>query len=439
MSFMWLKRYMPKGLYSRAALILILPVLVVQLVVTILFAERHFSDVTTQMTNTMMRELNVVWDTIEATDSQSQAIEAVEARLPDFGIGVRFISSDAIPDRDTRDWYDYSATIFVPMLRDAFPQIGRVLLKDSARVILIADTKHGPAQVEFARRRISASKPHQLFVYMVFFGAITTVIAFIYLRNQLRPITRLAKAAEAFGKGRHLPYNPAGATEVRAAGTAFIDMRSRIERHIEQRTLMLSGVSHDLRTPLTRMRLGLSILDQEDREPLERDVDDMQRLVDEFLNFVQGASEGKPTKVDPIGMVEDIVTEAQRGGLDVSLHEVSGQGTVQLREVAMRRAIDNLISNAVRYGSTAEVSVVLTDKSLRFRVEDDGPGIPEAERTEAQKPFVRLDAARNQDRGAGVGLGLAIATDIARAHGGVLRLAESDRLGGLCADIVIAR
>lgn len=439
MFFAWLKRYMPKRLYSRAALILVLPVLVVQLVVTILFAERHFSDVATQMTQTMVREIHLVLDTLDRAADQKIALEDVERRLPGLDIGTRFVSVNELPSQDTRYWYDYSGTVFAPMLRDAFPQISRILLAENGRVVLYANTKNGLAELSFARRRISASKPHQLFVYMVFFGAVTTVIAFIYLRNQLRPITRLAKAAEAFGKGRHIAYSPAGATEVRAAGTAFVDMRSRIERHIEQRTLMLSGVSHDLRTPLTRLRLGLSILEDADREPLENDVNEMHRLVDEFLNFVKGAAEGNPEAIDPVNMIKSLVNEAQRGGQNVTLREAEGAGTIMLREVAMRRAVDNLISNAVRYASLAQVSVVLTEKSLRIRVEDDGPGIPENQRSEAQKAFVRLDAARNQDAGAGVGLGLAIATDIARAHGGVLRLSESEKLGGLCADIVIAR
>jgi two-component system osmolarity sensor histidine kinase EnvZ len=251
----------------------------------------------------------------------------------------------------------------------------------------------------------------------------------------------LARASEAFGRGRHLPYTPAGAVEVRSAGNAFIDMRARIERQIEQRTLMLSGVSHDLRTPLTRMRLELSMLEDDLAAPLLQDVDDMQRMLDEFLNFAKGSSEGVPKLVDPHDLVATLVKEAERAGQNVTLlpSEGTGKGRVMLREVAMRRAVDNLISNAVRYGARAEVSVMLSDKTLRIRVDDDGPGIPEDRRQEATRPFTRLDPARNQDKGSGVGLGLAIATDIARAHGGVLRLGEATRLGGLRADIVIAR
>ncbi len=439
MSFQWLKRYMPRGIYGRAALILVLPVVVLQLVVAVLFATRYFTDVTQQMTRAMERELRVVLQTIDMAGSPEAATQDVLARFPGFGIRLEIVPTEALPPRDTRLWYDYSGTVFTPQLRARFPQIRRVLLADDSVVDVYFETSQGLARITMARNLFSASKAHQLYVYLVFFGVVMTLIAYIYLRNQLRPIARLANAAEAFGRGRHLPYSPAGATEVRAAGTAFVDMRNRIERHIEQRTLMLSGVSHDLRTPLTRMRLELSLLDDDARAPLQQDVEEMQRLVDEFLNFVKGASEGEPEQVDPLAMVQGLVETAQRTGRDVAFFAGEGQGTIPLRKVAMQRAVDNLVSNAVRYGSKAELSVALTEKSLRIRVEDDGPGIPPEQRAEAQKPFTRLDKARNQDRGSGVGLGLAIATDIARAHGGVLRLTQSERLGGLCADIVIAR
>ena len=393
MSFEWLKKYMPRSLYGRAALILLLPVVFVQIVVSVL--------------------------------------------LPQLEIYVTPV--DEVPAKDSWNWLDLSGGFVVAQMHNNVPRAMAIDLTDGKRVHVYVDTGKGPVRVDLDRRRLSAANPHQLFVNMIFFSVLISIIALIYLRNQLRPIKRLARASEAFGRGRHVPYTPAGATEVRAAGAAFVDMRNRIERQIETRTLMLSGVSHDLRTPLTRMRLSLSMLDDDDREALEHDVDQMQSMIDEFLNFAKGAQEGEPERVDPLALMRDIVTDQQRAGRPVTLIEATGSGTINLRPVAMRRAIENLINNAVRYGARAEVSVVLTDKSLRFRVEDDGPGIPEDRRADAQRPFTRLDPARNQDKGGGVGLGLAIATDIARAHGGVLRLGHSDRLGGLQADIVIAR
>ncbi|WP_299653117.1 ATP-binding protein [uncultured Tateyamaria sp.] len=438
MSFAWLKQYMPRGIYARAALILLLPVIVVQLVVSVVFIQRHFEQVTRQMSSAAAREVRLVLSVIENAPSRT-AIESAAAQLAPLAITVTPVSAQALSEGNQRIWYDFSGIIVIDRLMSAVPEIKTVDLSFDRRVRLVLDTALGAVQVTFDRRRVSAVAPHQLLVNMVFFSVIITVIAFIYMRNQLRPIKRLAVAAEAFGRGRAVPYSPAGATEVRAAGTAFVDMRNRIERQIETRTLMLSGVSHDLRTPLTRMRLSLSMLDDDEREALEQDVDDMQRMIDAFLSFAKGESEGEPECVDPVALTKTIVEDAQRAGQPVTLNEVEGEGTAMLRPLAMRRALDNLVSNAVRYGGRAEVSIRVTEKSLRFRVEDDGPGIPEEQRADAQRPFIRLDPARNQDQGSGVGLGLAIATDIARAHGGTLRLGRSSRMGGLRADIVIAR
>ena len=441
MFFVWLKRYMPRGIYGRAALILLLPVVFIQLVVTVLFAQRHFEGVTHQMTDAVLRELDLVLEVVEDAPSRQAIPRAVFRTLAPLEMTVQPVTEESIPQGNPMPWYDYSGRVFAKRMAARLPAFQAVDLIQGGEVRLYLDSDKGPIRVEFDRRRISAANPHQLFVYTIFFGVVMTLIASIYLRNQLRPIKRLARVAEAFGRGRHLPYVPTGAIEVRSAGNAFLDMRARIERQIEQRTLMLSGVSHDLRTPLTRMRLELSMLDEADAAPLLQDVDDMQRMLDEFLNFAKGAGEGTPEPVDPHSLLAQVVQEARRAGQDVTLLPPEGDGTglVQLRRMAMRRAVDNLISNAVRYGARAEVSVMLSDKTLRIRVEDDGPGIPENRREEAARPFSRLDPARNQDKGGGVGLGLAIATDIARAHGGVLRLGESTRLGGLRADIVIAR
>lgn len=439
MSFDLLKHYMPRGIYGRAALILLLPVVILQLVVTVIFAQRHFEGVTHQMTDTVLREIALVLEVAEEAPSGAQAQRDVAGALGLLDISMVPVSGSA--PQNARLWYDYSGRVLTQRLQERLPAFTAVDLSEGGRVKVYAQSRHGVLEIGFERRRISASNPHQMFVYTTVFGVVMSLIASIYLRNQLRPIKRLARAAEAFGRGRHVPYTPAGAVEMRAAGNAFVDMRNRIERHIEQRTLMLSGVSHDLRTPLTRLRLGLAMLEDEDSEPLLQDVADMQGMLDEFLSFAKGASEGEPEAVEPIAMVEAIVKSAQRAGRDVTLlaREGEGAGTIQLREVAMRRAVDNLISNGVRYGARAEVSVLFTDKTLRIRVEDDGPGIPQHQREQATKPFTRLDPARNQDKGGGVGLGLAIAVDVARSHGGVLRLGESERLGGLRADIVIAR
>ncbi|MBE1285017.1 MAG: HAMP domain-containing protein [Rhodobacteraceae bacterium] len=439
MLFGVLKRYMPRSLYGRAALILVLPVVVIQLVVSIAFIQRHLEDVTVQMTLTVVRELNLISQLTQAEEGPQVTLDRLDPFLRTLNMEMHFRSPSEVPETDQYGWTDYSGRVVTATLRRAFPQTLSVQFPDELFIQVFFQTERGPLEVRFSRRRVTAAAPHQLIVTMLFFGALMTVISYLYMRNQLRPIKRLADAAQAFGRGRVLPYHPTGATEVRAAGSAFLDMRGRIERQIEQRTMMLSGVSHDLRTPLTRLKLGLAMLDEEDAEPLLQDVDEMQRLIDAFLDFSRGAGQGEPERVDPHQLVGRIVEDANREGKPVKLRSPQGEGEVMLRPTAMRRAIENLIGNAVRYGNHAYVSCVITEKSVRIRVEDDGPGIPPEQRGDATRPFTRLDPSRNQNRGSGVGLGLAIVVDIARAHGGTLRLGESEELGGLQADIVIAR
>lgn len=436
MNFAWLKQYVPRGLYGRAALILILPVVTLQLVVSVVFIQRHFEGVTAQMTRSLSNELRLVLKEINGSPTQMAALYDVQETLSELEIEVVFTETDTLLSE--RRWFDFSGTVVMREILTELPNVTAIKLPDDNVAQVFASTKIGPVALSFDRRRVSATNPHQLLVNMVFFGGLMTLIAFIYLRNQLRPITRLAAAAEAFGRGRHVPYNPTGALEVRAAGGAFLDMRARIERQIEQRTLLLSGVSHDLRTPLTRMRLGLSFLDEEDRAPLERDVDDMQRMLDEFLNFARDASEINPESVNFSHFIKEITEGFHAGDHDVSVTKCSVAHQVMIRKMVLKRAIENLVNNALRYGTKVEISVMQKKKSIVIRVEDDGPGIPEDQREEALKPFARLEPARNQNKGSGVGLGLSIAADAARAHGGVLRLDQSAKLGGLQADIVIA-
>ncbi len=439
MSARWLKPYMPRSLYARAALILVLPVVVVLLVVSVAFVREHLKDVTGQMTHSASREVRLVLDGMHGAETQVEGLAAIRPVLQALEMKARFLGINERPRIQARRWYDFIAPQVESDLRALLPEMTAISLPGSQTATLYLQTRLGVLELQFDRRRLSTVAPHQLIVTMVFFGILMTSISFLYMRNQLRPISRLAEAAQAFGRGRIEPFTPGGAVEVRAAGSAFLDMRARIERQIEQRTLMLSGVSHDLRTPLTRLKLGLSMLPDEDAGPLLQDVNEMQSLLDAFLEFSRGAAEGDPVAVRPADLLRQIVDDAQRAGQNVSLMSIEGSGQAMLRPTAIRRAVENLIGNAVRYGTQAEVSLVLTSKSLRIRVEDDGPGIPPEHRTEAVKPFSRLDPARNQNRGSGVGLGLAIVADIARAHGGVLRLGQSERLGGLCADIIIGR
>lgn len=430
MTFAWFKRYLPRSLYARAALILVVPIVVLQLVVAVAFLQRHFEGVTEQMTANVVREIAYIM----ATPDQMQPAQA---------LGFERHAIETGPRADRRVFYDISGATVIARLRSGLDGILWIDLARNSREVHLAMTVPSGDAVElvFDRRRVSASNPHQLLVLTLLTGGAMALIAFVFLRNQLRPIRRLARAAEAFGKGQKLDYSPSGAAEVRAAGNAFLSMRARIERQIEQRTLMLSGVSHDLRTPLTRLKLGLSMLDGSEARDLSGDVDDMERLVDAFLDFARGDALEDPTPADPAALAREVVEGAVREGYHVRIGtvEVQGGGLVALRPVAIKRALVNLVSNARRFGSECEVSVSVMASAVRFTVEDNGPGIPAHIRDEATRPFARLDAARNQDKGSGVGLGLAIVKDIARSHGGSLRLGQSVRLGGLRADLVVAR
>jgi len=353
------------------------------------------------------------------------------------------------PVEDARQVYDLSGVVVTNVLRDALPQLTAVdLMTNEREVAVLMQGPHGPYTVTFDRRRVSPSNPHQLLVMMVLTSLLMTGIAMIFLRNQLRPIRRLAAAAEAYGKGRIVPYRPSGAVEVRIAGMAFLDMRNRLERQNEQRKMMMSGIGHDLRTPLTRLRLGLSMMgpdtppESEDIVAMEADIAELNRMVDGFLDYAREEAQDSPAKLVQVKpFLQSLVADAQRAGQAASLIRFDGdlQGSATFRPDMLRRAIENLIGNAVRYGDRAEVDATLGPRSLRIGVEDDGPGIPDDSIEAALRPVSRLDSVRQRNSGQGAGLGLAIAADVARAHGGQLRLGRGTRMGGLRAEIVIPR
>ena len=433
MMFAWLKRLMPRGLYGRAALILFVPIVTLQIVVSGQILQRYFQDVAGQMSEALALDLALVADAVAGGDGRAEALADA--------LQIEIVPAPGDLTQDRRVFYDLTGIAATRVLRHKLDGLVAVdLVTDERRPMVVLDTAKGPVALSMPRRRMSASNPHQLLVLMIFFGLFMTWVAYLFLRNQLRPIKRLADAAEAFGKGRMADYGPSGATEVRSAGLVFLDMRARIEGMIEQRTLMLSGVSHDLRTPLTRMKLGLSMLeDAPEVAALKRDVAEMEALLATFLDFARGEALDDPVPTDPLHLAQDLVADVARAGGQVALIAPDRAGKVMLRPQAVRRCLSNLISNAQRYGRTVRLTLALPDGTIRFTIEDDGPGIPAHRRAEAVKPFARLDAARNQDKGTGVGLGLAIARDIAQRHGGSLILSDSADLGGLRVDLVLPR
>ena len=425
---------MPKRLYWRAAFILLFPVIFLQVIVSVVIIKRHFEGVTEQMTGTVASQIKLIATTVEAAEIDA-AIELSEA----LNMKLLAVEPDKSIGSNSKRFYDVSGIVVIRELYK-LKWVQNVDLLDDDYVTVTLRLADMIFQLQFDRARVSASNPHQLIVNMVVFGAFFTLIAFMYLRNQLRPITRLAVAAEAFGRGQTVPYTASGAIEVKAAGNAFLEMRNRIERHIEQRTMILSGVSHDLRTPLTRLKLGISLLDSDDKEPLERDLEEMRLMLDEFLTFAK-AQDNEQSNFELLkvsSILDSLKDDYQRSNAKLQVANNITTGSYLMRPSLIRRALDNIIGNALRYGTLANLKVTIDNEHINFIVEDDGPGIPAEMRPEALKPFSRLDPARNQDKGMGVGLGLPIASDIAQAHGGSLRLLKSDKYGGLRAEFKIA-
>ncbi len=433
----WLAPRMPRGLLGRAALILVLPIATILLIVSVFFGQRHFDDVTRQMVRSVELEIRYV---LERAAGASDPVAAARAAAAPFELRVDPAPPDAGGNR--RDFLDLSGRVAIEVLNWHIPHVRGVDVQtEPGAVRVFVGPEPADLMITVPRDRVTANNPHQLPVLMFWSGLVLTAIAFVFLRAQLDPIARLAAAAEAFGKGRTVPVRPRGAAEVRAAATAFLEMRARIERQIEQRTLLLSGVSHDLRTPLTRLKLGLAMLDDGDPEvaALRGDVDEMERMLEAFLAFARGDATEAPVLADVGALVARAVADARRTGQAVDYAAPADPVVVPLRADAVARAVANLIGNAARHASRAAVAVQTTDRFVRIVVEDDGPGIPKARRDEAMRPFTRLDPARDPNRGGGVGLGLAIAADVARSHGGSLRLSESVALGGLRAELLLSR
>ena len=423
---------MPKRLYFRAALILVFPVVFLQLIVSIVFIQRHFEGVTVQMTRTVAAELDLITEVIDR-----EGAVAAQQIARSLGMSMSIVAEDT-KFVERRRVYDLTGLVVRRELL-ALPEILTVDLPNNKRVNARIKTGQEYFDLQFSRKRVSASNPHQLIVYLLFFGAFFTIIAFFYLRNQLRPITRLADAAEAFGHGENVRYDPSGALEVRAAGQAFLDMRERIERHLKQRTMILSGVSHDLRTPITRLKLGLSFLPKEQREPLEKDVEDMNLLLNEFLDFAKFENETDVSAEDtnPSLLVEELVENFSRADVKINTVGKIENTFIKLKPFAIKRALENLINNANRYGSKILIEKKIEDDFLILAIHDDGSGIDDSQYEEVLQPFTRLDPSRNQNKGSGVGLGLPIAKEIAEGHGGFLKLSRSPLLNGLCAALVI--
>lgn len=434
----WLGKFAPSGLYARSLIIIIAPMILLQAIVSIVFMERHWATVTERLSTAVVRDISAIIDMIESypdTDNHATIERIARERLD---LNVSILPPEPLPEAAPRPFFNILDGILSEEIEN---QIARPFWIDTvgdSRLLEIRIALDDSVLRIFARRNSAyASNTHIFIVWMVSSSLVLILISVLFLRNQIRPIQKLAEAAESFGRGQPMPpdFRVRGASEVRRASFAFIQMRDRIERQIEQRTQMLSGVSHDLRTVLTRFRLQISFFaDSEDRRELEHDIDEMSRMLEGYLAFAKGESGEEPSEVDLQAMLARLETLPRDEGKTL-LTTVDGDGRVVVRPDGFMRILTNLTANALRHADRVEVRARRDERWLSVVVDDDGPGISIEDREEAFKPFVRLDAARNIDDG-GTGLGLAIARDIARSHGGDIQLTHSP-LGGLRATIRI--
>jgi two-component system osmolarity sensor histidine kinase EnvZ len=434
-----LRDVLPKGLYWRTLLIIVAPAALLQLIITIIFLDDHWQATSKRMSQGVAADTALLIQLYERDPTPEnlahlQAMAESPLRLElELQPGAPLELPRCRPYGSALDWLFTRA-----LTRDLQREVWYDSTCPGTRVIIRVPTEEGVFQVKAFRDRVQA-RSGPLFVAWITGATLFLVItSIIFIRNQVRPIEQLSEAMEKFGRGEDAGhFRVRGAREVRAAALAFFDMRQRIRRHIEQRSQLLAGVSHDLRTPLTRLKLQLALLPPSPEiEDAKRDLAEMQETLDEYLAFAKGIADESPSEVDLVRIVEEIVADTQRGGVSVVM-ESAGPAVTPGRGRALRRCLANLIDNAAAHGDHVRVSIDGDDEAYSISVDDNGPGISPDLYEEAFRPFSRLDETRSRNQ-KGVGLGLAIARDVARSHGGDIILSPS-AMGGLRATLRIPR
>ncbi|WP_394692533.1 ATP-binding protein [Hyphobacterium sp.] len=427
-----MKRYLPKSLFGRSLLIFVVPVAVMQGLIAWAFFEEHWETVTQRLSEGVAGDVALMTEFFENSGEDRAAFEAMaDSAYRNMQLSVDFREGELLPTSRRSSFF---RTLDRTLRRSLTASMDNPVWFDTTRYPAYVDirvqTDTGVLRFIAVRERVFATTGHIFLLWLFGATALLSLVSVIFIRNQVKPIRRLADTAKRFGRGEDdTEFKPAGAREVREAAHAFIDMRQRITRHLDQRTSMLAGVSHDLRTPLTRLKLQLALMpDGQERDDAISDVSEMEHMLEEYLAFARGQVSEETIEADVSALVTEAVEAARRSDPGIAL-AAEADIRANVRPGVFKRGIANLIANACAYGTTCEVSVRRQKRRLEIIVDDDGPGIPADKREEAFKPFSRLDEARNMNR-EGVGLGLAIARDVARGHGGEVELSESP-LGGL--------
>jgi two-component system osmolarity sensor histidine kinase EnvZ len=436
-----LRRMMPRGLLGRSLLILVLPMLLLQAVTSLVFYDRHWDTVMRRLASGIAGDVAMVLDLMHRFPDPDDRAWVYNMARRNLSLRIDVRPGDVLPNAENAFGGDslervMAASLAERIRRPVTIEAG-ILNRDLEIYVQLSE---GVLHITAPRKRLFSSTTYVFVMWMVGTAMLLVGIATIFLSRQVRSIRRLAVSADGFGKGRDLPpIKPEGAREVRQAAQAFNVMRERIQRMVGQRTEMLAGVSHDLRTPLTRMKLQLAMMgDRPEVADLTEDVSEMQRMVEGYLAFARGEGTEAVVDTDLVALVAAVVGRMARdGGADRLVlaplpAAVAGGLVLPLRRNAMERCLSNLLANALRYGSRVRVTLAVTQTRIEVTVEDDGPGIPDGLREDVFRPFFRGEPSRNQQTG-GTGLGLTIARDVARVHGGDIVLAVSGDLGGLCA------
>ncbi len=433
----FLERHMPEGLYTRSLIIIVAPMVLLQSVVAFTFMEKHWQKVTKRLSEAVSQDISMlidIYETYPFDDNYEGLIKMANKRLE---LSLTIIPNGELPPAKPKPFFSLlDKTLSKYLSRE----IGKPFWIDTVGRSNFVDIRIKVDKVIFqviAKRSQAYAPSSEVFIiWMVGASLVLLTVAIMFLRNQIRPIQQLAEAARSFGMGRDVPdFQPRGAREVREASQSFINMRERIERHVEQRTAMLAGVSHDLRTILTRFRLQLAVFDdKEQAAALENDINEMQNMLEDYLAFARGDSGEVAQITDVRKLLEDIHQKASHSSQKIELL-IDGPLQASLKPNAFKRLVSNLVNNACKYADNVTVTGSKSDNLLNISIDDDGPGISPEMWDDVFRPFFRLDDARNLDH-AGTGLGLAIALDIARSHGGNIKLSSS-AMGGLQATIIV--
>ncbi len=427
------KARLPKGLYGRVLLIIILPIVIMQMAVTYFFFYAHWGTVTANLSASVSADVSVAVQLYKQSPSETRATQLDEMLRPNMELSVALESGDSLPVTTRKAFF---SALDSTLRRSLDQALSDPFWFDTTRypnhIDIRVQVDEGVLRFFAARERVFAPTGFVFIFWLLTATILLTLVSILFIRNQAKPIAELAEAANRFGQGQDIAnFKPSGAAEVRLAGQSFLRMRRRLKRYIDQRTTFLAGVSHDLRTPLTRLKLFLAMQDEtEDVSAAKRDLKDMETMLNGYLDFARGLT-NESAKITPLNhFLEAILTKIEADNIFFS---ASGEPKAPIKPLALERAVTNLLNNAQDFADKIEVKAISKGEKVFIDIDDDGPGISPEKISDALKPFNRLDPARNQNRD-GVGLGLSIARDIIQSHGGTLSLSKS-KLGGLRARI----